>query len=366
MPDPATIEAYEREADHWVAQAEPQDPEHVAWVEHNRGPGPVVDLGCGPGWSLTDLSPPRLALDATLAMLDQVPIHAPGADRVRAGVEQLPFATGSLGGAVANRVYQHLEGTQVPLALADLHRVLQADGPAYLRIIGHPDGHESRDEEDLPGRLFSLWPPRRFIDTCQGAGFVVDLVDEGRPRPGFESFPLRVRLRRADTLADTVGPGMRLLVCGLNPSPSAAAAGIAFARPGNRFWPAALASGLVGVDRDPRRALVVDGVGLTDLAKRVTRRADELAPTEYRDGLERLDRLARWLRPRAICFVGLAGWRTAVDRQATAGVQDRTIGDRPVYLMPSTSGLNAHATLDTLTDHLRAAQELADRSTDPR
>ena len=34
-------------------------------------------------------------------------------------------------------------------------------------------------------------------------------------------------------------------MCGLNPSLYAADAGVGFARPGNRFWPAALAAGIV-------------------------------------------------------------------------------------------------------------------------
>ncbi|MEL6983048.1 MAG: mismatch-specific DNA-glycosylase, partial [Actinomycetota bacterium] len=169
------------------------------------------------------------------------------------------------------------------------------------------------------------------------------------------------RLRRAVTLADTIGGDMRLLICGLNPSPYSAEVGVGFGRPGNRFWPAARASGLVSVAaHDPTAALTVDRVGMTDLVKRPTRRADELSPNEYATGLARVERLVAWLRPRAICFVGLAGWRAAVDRKAVAGPQDATVGDRPVYLMPSTSGLNAHATLDSLAEHLRAAADLAD------
>ena len=48
---------------------------------------------------------------------------------------------------------------------------------------------------------------------------------------------------------------MRVLVAGLNPSLYTADAGVGYARPGNRFWPAALASGLVTRDRDPMSAL---------------------------------------------------------------------------------------------------------------
>ena len=37
---------------------------------------------------------------------------------------------------------------------------------------------------------------------------------------------------------------MRLLVCGLNPSVYSADAGVGYARPGNRFWPALRLAGL--------------------------------------------------------------------------------------------------------------------------
>jgi TDG/mug DNA glycosylase family protein len=56
-----------------------------------------------------------------------------------------------------------------------------------------------------------------------------------------------------------------------------------------------------------------------------------------------------------VCFVGLAGWRAAIDRRAVAGPQERTIGGRPAYLMPNTSGLNAHARPEDFVAHLRAA-----------
>jgi len=61
-----------------------------------------------------------------------------------------------------------------------------------------------------------------------------------------------------------------------------------------------------------------------------------------------------------VCFVGLAGWRAAVDRKAMAGVQPDGLAGVPVYVMPSTSGLNAATPLSTLVDHLRAAADLAD------
>lgn len=222
----------------------------------------------------------------------------------------------------------------VPLALARLHRTTPVGAP--IRVAVDPDG----------------WSRPRLVDVLVGGGCTDVTV---RRRAG----RWHGRGTRARTLADTVGPGMRLLVCGLNPSVFAADAGIGFARPGNRFWPAALAAGLVTTDRDPVAALVDHGVGMTDLVKRATPRADALHADEYGEGLDRVDRLLAWLAPGAVVFVGLAGWRAAVDRRAVAGPQ----GDRhgvPVYVMPSTSGLNARTTPTELVAHLRAAAELAD------
>ena len=56
-----------------------------------------------------------------------------------------------------------------------------------------------------------------------------------------------------------------------------------------------------------------------------------------------------------ICFVGLAGYRAAVDRRAQPGRQPEPFGGVPAYVMPSTSGLNARTARAELVDHLRAA-----------
>ena len=103
-------------------------------------------------------------------------------------------------------------------------------------------------------------------------------------------------------------------------------------------------------------------MGMTDFVKRATRTAAEVTVDEYRLGLARVERLVEWLAPRAVCFVGLSGWRAVVDRRAVAGPQERLIGGRPAYVMPSTSGLNARIPLPELSAHLAAAAVLADAS----
>ena len=194
---------------------------------------------------------------------------------------------------------------------------------------------------------------RRLVDLVDGAGWTL-LDDPVAAAPGHLEFPIE----RRHTLADTVGPGMRLLVCGVNPSPYSADVGVGYGRPGNRFWPAALSAGIVAADRDPVAALAA-GTGMTDFAKRATRTAAEVTQDEYEAGFDRVTRLVTWLAPGAVCFVGLSGWRTVVDRHAVAGVQPATVAGRPVYVMPSTSGLNARSTPSDLADHLATAWHLS-------
>ncbi|HJV08055.1 MAG TPA: mismatch-specific DNA-glycosylase, partial [Acidimicrobiales bacterium] len=135
----------------------------------------------------------------------------------------------------------------------------------------------------------------------------------------------------------------------------AADAGLGFAGPSNRFWRAAVASGLLTHPRDPLGCLVHDRVGMTDMVKRATPSAGALSAEEYRAGAERVRRLVEWLQPGLVLFVGLAGWRAAVDRTAVAGRQPEPFAGVAAYVMPSTSGLNAHSRPADLAAHMAAA-----------
>jgi TDG/mug DNA glycosylase family protein len=272
---------------------------------------------------------------------------------VQGDLEALPFGSNTLHGAWAHMSYLHVPRVRFPLALADLHRTLVVGAPVEIQVLAGDYEGDALAADRLGSRFFASWTPERLADVLVGAGFDVGAID-------VEGDFVRAGAVRARTLPDVIGPGMRLLVVGLNPSLYSADVGVGYARPGNRFWPAACGTGLVTRDRDPSHALRVHGIGMTDLVKRATSNASGLHPDEYRTGMARVDRLVRWLEPDAVCFVGLTGWRVAVDRNATAGPQPTRIGDRPVYVMPSTSGANAHARLDALGEHLRAALSLAD------
>ena len=353
----ATVERYETDGLRWAANRPPAARRDAARAFGAAlGDGPVrLDVGAGAGRHTVDLGAPVVALDAARSMLAELGRVAPHAWRVQADVEALPLRRGVASAAWSNMTYHHLPRARVPLALADLHAALEVGSPFEVQVLHGDYEGDAYPPDDIGGRYFGAWDEADLRDVLVGAGFEVVASE-------VEGDVVRASARRARSLADTVGAGMRLLVCGLNPSVFSADRGVGYARPGNRFWPAAVAAGLVRRPLDARHALVADGVGITDLCKRATVASAELSADEYREGAGRVERLVRWLAPRAVCFVGLEGWRAAVDRRAVAGPQPDGFGGRPAYVMPSTSGLNAHSRLDDLVAHLRAAAALGDGS----
>jgi TDG/mug DNA glycosylase family protein len=353
--DRATVETYDRRGLQWAAthatagrRAEAESFAAQVAPGHLR-----LDVGCGAGRYLPYLGSPVVALDASTAMLAECRRLVPDALYVLADVEHLPFAPRSIAGSWSWMTHLHVPRLRLPMALWDLHRAMVPGSPFEVQVLeGEYEGDELPGDE-VGGRFFTAWRPDRLVDVITGAGFEVD-----RGSLTVSGDELRLRAVRARTLADTVGPGMRLLVCGVNPSWYSADAGVGYARPGNRFWPAALAAGIVAFDRDPVAALAYHGMGMTDFVKRPTRTAAEVTGAEYRRGFDRVERLVAWLRPGAVLFTGLSGWRDVVNPKAVAGVQPEPIGGRPAYVMPSTSGLNARSPLADLADHMRKAWAL--------
>jgi TDG/mug DNA glycosylase family protein len=227
---------------------------------------------------------------------------------------------------------------------ADLSRCAASELPEALARL--------HAELEVNARLELLLPAAIDVESLEraleGGGF----GRAGRLRA--DAGVRRARVERLRTLCDRVRPGLRLLVCGLNPSLYAADAGMPFARPGNRFWPAARRAGLVEVERDCAAALRA-GIGFTDLVKRATRSAAELDAEEYRRGMARVSALAQSMAPAAICFVGLDGYRRALEPGARPGWLGSGFAGRPAYLMPSTSGLNARVGVAALAEHLACA-----------
>jgi TDG/mug DNA glycosylase family protein len=342
--DRTTVNVYETNVDAWIEHRRRARPPAVDAFVRRVPPGVRADVGCGPGWHSGELGSPVVAFDAALAMAGQVREFAPGAWPLVADLEHLPFRAGALTGAWAQKSYMHIASTSLPLALAELHRAVGLGGAVHIQVTS--DRKQENEDDRFPGRHFTWWPPDRLRDVVEGAGFVIeDFADDGEEWIDIEA-------TRARMLADTVGPGMRVLLVGLNPGVLSADVGLSFARPGNRFWPAALAAGLVTRALDPLHALRVDRVGMTNIVRRATAGAKELADEEYVDGVARLERLVHWLQPGCVCFIGVTGYRLAVDKRATFGWQQPLAGV-PTYVMPNTSGLNAHTKPAEFAEHLR-------------
>jgi double-stranded uracil-DNA glycosylase len=176
-----------------------------------------------------------------------------------------------------------------------------------------------------------------------------DPARHGRPRkgspqatdrPGHDELLESSEARVPDVLRD----GLDLLLVGINPGLRSAREGLHFAHPGNRLWATLAEAGLTPrrLAPDETEALLDAGVGITNLVARATARADEVTPDELVAGRHRLARLVEERQPRRVAVLGLGAYRTAFDQPgATVGRQPGTLGGRPLWLLPNTSGLNA-------------------------
>jgi double-stranded uracil-DNA glycosylase len=159
------------------------------------------------------------------------------------------------------------------------------------------------------------------------------------------------------TVPDLVGPGLRLLFVGINPGLWTAATQTHFAHPGNRFYPALLAAGIIdrpidrgtGMTDDDRRHLLERGVGITNVVHRATAKASELTSTELREGGALLRAFVGEHRPDVVAIAGITAYRTAFGRpKAEMGEQPEPFEGARLFVVPNPSGLNAHETVDSL------------------
>jgi G:T/U-mismatch repair DNA glycosylase len=104
-------------------------------------------------------------------------------------------------------------------------------------------------------------------------------------------------------------------------------------------------------------------IGITNT---VAATAAELTAAEIRAGRPGLERKVRRYRPRAVAIVGIGAYRIAFDRpRATFGRQPEDLAGALLWVLPNTSGLNAHyqaAGFARAFAELRAALDARPRS----
>ncbi|KRF19003.1 DNA glycosylase [Nocardioides sp. Soil797] len=162
---------------------------------------------------------------------------------------------------------------------------------------------------------------------------------------------------RGVEVPDLVGPGLRLLFVGINPSLWTAATQAHFARPGNRFYPALhraditpwLVDAAAGMSEADRAMMLDRGVGITNVVRRATARADELTRAELEAGGAALSRFVADHQPRVVAVAGITAYRAAFGQPlARAGRQPAPLAGAELWVVPNPSGLNAHETVATL------------------
>ncbi|HEX6149270.1 mismatch-specific DNA-glycosylase [Nocardioides sp.] len=173
---------------------------------------------------------------------------------------------------------------------------------------------------------------------------------------------------RGAEVPDLLGPDVRLLFVGINPGLWTAATQTHFAHPVNRFYPALLRAGILlepidaaaGMTDDDRAAVLARGIGITNLVRRATARADELTVEELRAGREELVATVERVRPRVVAIAGITAYRSAFGvRRAVLGRQPEALAGAELWVVPNPSGLNAHETIDSLAQAYAAPARAA-------
>jgi double-stranded uracil-DNA glycosylase len=159
-------------------------------------------------------------------------------------------------------------------------------------------------------------------------------------------------------LAELFPPGLNVVFVNINPSVYSLDQGHYFARKSNKFWPCISRSTLTARMRDELHVetlapvhdqlLPLFGIGFTDLVSRATPRAADVAPSEFIDGVAVLEQKLLERQPRVACFHGVTGYQYAYriwergNAPIRLGLQCLLIGKTRIFVVPNSSGANAH------------------------
>ncbi len=178
-------------------------------------------------------------------------------------------------------------------------------------------------------------------------------------------------LSRLRPLEDRIGPGVQILLVGINPGIRSAQTGHHFAGYSNRFWQLLHESGLVpeAIRHEEDWRLPEWGLGITNLVARPTPGIGDLRPAEYRAGRRRLLSTIRKYRPPTVALVGVTLYRALFPGRRSSpvalGLQEEHLEGARVVVLPNPSGRNANYTyaemLAAFTGLARTRQRMRDR-----
>ena len=158
-----------------------------------------------------------------------------------------------------------------------------------------------------------------------------------------------------------------MLFVGINPGVRSALTGHHFAGFSNRFWKLLFESGLVP---EPLTYLDDDrlpewGYGITNIVARATRGINELRAEEYAAGRLRLRSKVRRYKPAVVAFIGVTVYRAMFQQHrgpVKVGIQRERLGESGIFVLPNTSGRNAHFSLEQMLAAFGSLRRYVDSS----
>ncbi|MEV7990925.1 methyltransferase domain-containing protein [Streptomyces sp. NPDC086077] len=170
------------------------------------GDGQVADLGCGPGHVTAHLDGLGLAafgVDASAAMIELARQAHPDLRFAVGSMAALDIADGALDGVLSRWSIIHIPPQELPVVLAEFHRVLAPGG--HLLV-----GFSATDDPSHPTQVFDhtvapayRWSPDHLAALLRGSGLaeVARTVREPQPTDRRQFREIHLLARKASTEA---------------------------------------------------------------------------------------------------------------------------------------------------------------------
>lgn len=143
-----------------------------AGLVRQAGAAPVADLGCGPGYitgHLRDLGLEVFGVDLSASLIEHARRLYPDVQFSVGSMAALPAGGGTLGGIVSWYSLIHTPPTEVPVYLAEFHRLLEPGG--YLLLAFFESEGEPVAPFDHAVITAYRWPIDGLAEAAGSAGF---------------------------------------------------------------------------------------------------------------------------------------------------------------------------------------------------
>ncbi len=165
-------------------------------VQEATGPGPIADLGSGPGHIasyLSALGPSTVAIDFSPAMVEIGRRRYPQVQFRLGSLLTLPVTDGEMSAAICLYSFVHLQPQDRAIAFAEMYRAVRPGGwlllAFHVALLGHEPGEIMHVEEWWGARVdldMYFIDPAEIVAGVTTAGFTVTARADREPWPGVE------------------------------------------------------------------------------------------------------------------------------------------------------------------------------------